>query len=106
MTTYDFLSAKQAILNRLQFDPISHLVNFWHELSQIKTTYESLWWISGKAEQIMTTYEFLGYGEVILSTLFEASPTLPTWNGSNIAYLEWINYHTLMLKMVLFEQQP
>ena len=24
----------------------------------------------------------------------------------NFTYLEWLNYHTLMLKMVLFDQQP
>ena len=27
----------------------------------------------------------------------EASQTLPTWNGSNFTYLEWLNYLTLML---------
>ena len=37
-----------------------------------------------KVAHIMITYEFLWSGEVILSTLLEASPTLPTWNGSNL----------------------
>ena len=26
--------------------------------------------------------------------------------GSNFTYLEWLMYHTLMFKMVLFDQQP
>ena len=44
----------------------------------------------------MTTYEFLRYGEMILST-----PSI-----SNFIYLEWLNYHTLILKIVLFDQKP
>ena len=40
MTTHDFLSAKQVILSN---DPISFLVNFWHELAYTMTTYDFLW---------------------------------------------------------------
>ena len=62
----------------------------------------------------MTTYEFIESGEVILSTVRSIS---------NFNYMEWLqlylsrmapsftylkrsNYHALMLKMVLFDQQP
>ena len=118
-------------LNRLQLDPISLLVNFSHELVQIMTTYDFLWakqailsnvwtnfnltnndhiWIPKvnfmylKVAQIITTFEFLRSGEVISWALFEASPTLPTWNGSNFTYygmtpnftyLEWLQFYLL-----------
>ena len=64
----------------------------------------------------MTTYmyEFLRYGEVILSTVrsisnFTYLEWLPLYlhvseMAPNFIYLEWLNYHTLMLKMVLFGQ--
>ena len=45
----------------------------------------------------MTTYEFLRSGEVIMSTIRCIT---------NFIYLERLNYYTLMLKIVLFEQQP
>ena len=96
--------------------PILLLVNFWHELAQIMATYEFLRWMSCKVAQIMTTYEFLRCGEVILSTVRSISnSTYLEWlqlylpgmaPNFTYRYLEWLNYHTLMLKMVLFDQQP
>ena len=62
----------------------------------------------------MTTYEFLRSGKVILSTVQSISNfTYMEWlqlylsgMAPNCIYLKWLNYHTLMLKIVLFDQQP
>ena len=121
MTTYDFLSAKQAILSKFRTEfnltQLSWLC-FWSTfdiaLAQIMPTYEFLRWISCKVAHIMTTYEFLTSGELILSTVRSISNFAylewlqPYLSGMapNFTYLEWLNYHTLMLGMVLFDQQP
>ena len=101
MTTHDFLWAKQAMLSNVQLDPLLCLVNLWYELTQIMTTYEFLRCISSG-----TNYDKIGVLGKWIWALFEASPTLPTWNGFNFTYMEWIDYHALMLIMVLFDQQP
>ena len=75
------------------------------------TTYELLRWISCKVAHILRS------GEVILSTVRSISNfTYLEWlqpylsgmapNFTLPCYLEWLNYHTLMFKMVLFDQQP
>ena len=70
--------------------------------------------MSCKVAQIMTTYEFLRSGEVILGTVRSISNfTYLEWlqlylsgMAPNFTYLEWLNYHNLIPKMVLFDQQP
>ena len=92
------------------------------------TTYEFLRWISCKVTQVMSS-QGLGSDSEHCSRHIQLylpgmAPALPTWNGSNFTYLEWLqlyllewlptlstwnqwlNYHTLMLKIVLFDQRP
>ena len=113
MTTYDFLSPKQAILSNVWTDfqlyPISLLVTFSHALAYIMTTYDFLlakqvilsnvwtdfnltpisllvnFW--HELAHIMITYDFLGDKQVIL-TMFEPTPTWPDFTIGQL--LIWI----------------
>ena len=90
MTTYDFLSAKQAVLSNVRTDFNLTQFCFW-------STFNMNWlrWISCKVAQIMTTYEFLRSGEVILSTVR---------NIANFTYLEWLQlYLPGMAKLSYFD---
>ena len=94
------ISYKQAILSnvrargssRLQLDPILLLVNFWHELAQIMTTYEFIRWISCNVVQIMTTYELVKVwgsdsehcSKHLQLYLPGMDPTLPIRKGSQL----------------------